>query len=593
MKFTSIIFATLFVLCPSTEGRAQQPLKRLLDYYDAHFDQQQNMIQVEFRSPGYHSGIPSGELVHPTRESLYYAVALLKRDKLGDTDRANQIVAQVLPLQETRESAPAYGVWPWVIEEPLDQMESVDLNWADFCGSAIAQMLVDHADQLSPALRRNMETSLRHAAKAIRKRDVQPGYTNIAILGGGVCAVAGEQLSDRQLLDYGRQRLENIVQYTGKIDGFAEYNSPPYGKVVIGECERILQLAKDARVRSAAESLRVTAWKMIGESFHPATQQWAGPHSRTSSIRLSHTMVEFLNARLKPDDNFKIKPHPNSYQERPRGYAVVTPITCPAKWLERIKQPVAENQQLKRMFILKKGSSPATVGTTWFSDSACLGSVSLSSFWTQRKPVIGYWKTDQDPAIAFRIRFLHDGNDFSSMAIRTTQDHHRVLCAMHSLQRRGDWHRSLDRPKDGQFAARDLRIRLELIGSGVSAQELSGGRFTLQAGNHEIVVCPAKSEFAGQGIDWILKNEAGVAAVEGICYAGELKKFDFSQPLDIKLGVGIELRQTGDNASTEVESTTELPHLLVRPGKVVARWNVTPDREASTAKLSIAVPNRQ
>jgi len=254
LKFAMMALVTITVLCMATDARADQqqtPLERLLEYCDARYDAEQKMLKVEFRSPGYHSQIESGAQVHPTRESLYYAIALLKRDNADDAERARQIVAAVLPLQETRATASEYGVWPWVLEEPLDQMGSVDLNWADFCGSAIAQMLVAHSQQLGPELEQEMRSALRHASNAIKKRDVQPGYTNIAILGGGVCAVAGELLDDRQLLDYGRQRLEKIVVHTAAIDGFTEYNSPPYGKVVIGECERILQLTKDDREVSA------------------------------------------------------------------------------------------------------------------------------------------------------------------------------------------------------------------------------------------------------------------------------------------------------------------------------------------------------
>lgn len=588
LKFASL--AIIFLLAV-TDAKADEPdfapLLRLLDYCDAQYDDQQAMLEVVFHSPGYHSQIASGTSVHPTRESFYYAVALLKRNETGDVARAKKIIAAVLPLQETRSSSANYGVWPWVLEEPLDQMDSVDLNWADFCGSAMAQMLVDHADDLDAALIKQMKDSLRRAAIAIKRRDVQPGYTNIAILGGGVCAVAGERLGDQELLNYGRQRLEKCVAHTAAIDGFSEYNSPPYGKVVIAECERILQLATDDRVRRAAASLHRSAWKMVAESFHPETNQWAGPHSRFSTQHLTLTMVEFLNARIQTDPPFKVELHPQAYQERPRGYGIVTPRPCPAEFQQQFLQPDTGPRQLRRMFIEQRGSSPATVGTTWFSQDASLGSVSLSSFWTQRKPVIGYWKTSEDPAVVFRVRFLHDGNDFASMAIRTTQDHHRVLCAIHSLQRRGDWHRTLDRPADGIFSAKDLRVRVELTGKGVSAEKISGDRFALVAGKHAMLVCPAASEFNGRNVKWTHVNADGACAIEGVCYSGVAKKFDFSRPLEMKLGFGIEL---GSSSSV---SKSQLPKLQPQPGKVIARWNVAPDSLATTKELTIAVPNGQ
>lgn len=582
-----LLFATAFLMACGI-SHADQPLRpeqeQLLAYYDARYDAAEQMLKVEFITPGYHSRIASGTMVHPTRESLYYAVALLQRGGGGDVQRARQIITAVLKLQETKAGLPAYGVWPWLKEEPLNEMDSVDLNWADFCGSAIAQLLVDHKSQLTPELQQTLKTSLRHAATAIRQRDVKPGYTNIAILGGGVCAIAGEILEDGALLEYGRQRLQNVVAYGQTIDGFTEYNSPPYGKVVIGECERILQLAKDDQVRSAAEHLRGTAWKMIAESFHPATHQWAGPHSRLSTRHLTTVMVGFLNSRT----GLGLAPHPDAVSERPRGYAIVTPLRCTSKWLPRLTKPKSNDTQLRRTFVPKKGSSPAVVGTTWFSSDACLGSVSRSSFWTQRKPVIGYWNTDKDPAVVFRVRFLRDGEDFASMALRATQDRGRVLCALHSLQRRGAWHRTLDRPADGLFEARDLRVRLELVGKGVTARKIFGERFALRAGNHEVAVFPvpsAQSQFAGERLSWTSDNRDGAALVEGICYSGTTRKFDFNELLDVQIGFGMELQTIG------AESSRRLPSLERQPGKVIASWQGRDRRSAPL--LKIAVPNRR
>ena len=298
-------------------------------------------------------------------------------------------------------------------------------------------------------------------------------------------------------------------------------------------------------------------------------------------------MVEFLNARLEGDSEFSIKLHPEAYLERPRGYAIVNPIPCPAQWQQRIAQPTDEVLQLRRTFIPKNGNSPATIGTTWFSGDACLGSVSRSSFWTQRKPVMAYWKTNDDPAVAFRVRFLHDGQDFSSMGLRTTQEHQRVLCAVHSLQRRGDWHRTLDRPTDGIFEAQDLRVRLELTGKGVSVQKIAGGRFVLRAGKHEIVVYPAESMFSGQDIVWKYEQNKNVAVVQGVCYSGKSKKFDFSVPIEMKLGFGLQIGPS----EGEPDEKAKLPTLHPKPGKVIARWDVEPIGESNISELTIAVPD--
>ena len=203
---------------PSSAG-----LQRLLKYYDAQFDNQQQLLQEQFISSGYHSGIATGAAVHPIRESFYYAVGLLQRGRPEDISRSKAILVQLLPLQQTRPDQPGYGAWSWLLEEPLEKMDSIDLNWADFCGSAIAQILVDHRHQLHDAdLEKQMREALRHAATAIRKRNVGAQYTNIAVLGGGVCAVAGEVLEDDDLLRYGRRRLQSVVIHNHKVDSFAE-----------------------------------------------------------------------------------------------------------------------------------------------------------------------------------------------------------------------------------------------------------------------------------------------------------------------------------------------------------------------------------
>lgn len=526
-----------FFLFPVTCSARSSELEKLLAYYDSIYDASAAMLVVPFESPGYHSRVPAGALVHPVRESLYYAIALMQRGRDEDAARAEAILTKILPLQESRPTSSAYGVWPWFLEEPLEQMASVDLNWADFCGMAIAHLIVEHEDAFSRPRRRQMTMALRRAAEAIRRRDVQPAYTNIAVLGGGVCVIAGEVLDDPVMLEYGRDRLQDVVRHTERQGSFNEYNSPPYGKVVVAECERILQLCRDAASRQAADALRHFAWRMIAESFHGPTQQWAGPHSRTSRDRLRSTMTAFLSQRV----DTPIVPHPDARDERPRGYAVVAPIPCPPPWKAAFRKPLTSNRTHRRVFIRPRGREPAVVGTTWFSPQSCLGSVSRSSFWTQRKPIIGYWKTVADPAVVFRVRFLHDGRDFASMGVVTRQSENRLLCSVHPLIRRGDWHRTLDRPDNGVFRASDFRLRFELRGAQVRGLSLGEQRFALVAGSRQIVVHGTVSRFHGEPVRWAVEQAPGFAAVDAICYLGRERGFSFATLFDVQLAAGVEL----------------------------------------------------
>jgi len=535
-----------------------------MKYYDGSFDSMQNMLHLPFASPGYHSRIPGGTLVHPVRESFIYALALLQRGSAADVARSTAVLQKLLPLQDRTASSATCGVWPWLLEEPLNEMDSPDMNWADFCGASVGHIITLHRTQLTAPLVAALRNSLRLAAEAIRRRNVKPGYTNIAIMGGGVCTVAGEQLKDNGLLYYGRQRLEAVVQYTQRTGGFNEYNSPPYSKVVIAECERTLQLAADLRARRAAEHLRCEAWKAAAASFHAPTQQWAGPHSRNSRLRLRRSSVEFIRQRT----GAPLKPHPAMQAGEPRGYAVVAARRCPADLIHHYHVSVTRPRGIHRVFERNRAGEPVTHGVTWMDDTACLGSVNRSTFWTQRKPLVAYWRTAQDAAMAFRVRFLHDGRDFASMGIRTMQHGQRTISAVHPVAGQGDWHPSLDRPTNGVFSARDLRLRFELLGQQATAARLSAGRFSLGAGARRVILHAAPATFAASAISWQTGQQSEHAFIDAVCYQGPPQAFDYSQAFRITCVFGLELLNTAAKPAT-------------RPPQIsrhAARWRVAGKR---------------
>ncbi|MGE5296531.1 MAG: hypothetical protein ACM3VT_17060, partial [Solirubrobacterales bacterium] len=156
----------------------RQAFLRALEREDARYDPTQQMLRDEFSSPGYHTTLTSG-VVHRTRESLRYAVALLDSDQVDRLPRAQAILSRVIALQDQDPNSPTYGVWPWFLEEPLSRMSPPDLNWADFCGVQLLQVVVDHIDRLPEDLRQKVRDAALHAARAIQRRNVGPEYTNI------------------------------------------------------------------------------------------------------------------------------------------------------------------------------------------------------------------------------------------------------------------------------------------------------------------------------------------------------------------------------------------------------------------------------
>ncbi|MDQ3251303.1 MAG: hypothetical protein M3P86_03225, partial [Actinomycetota bacterium] len=62
------------------------------------YSAEHSMLGLSWKGPDYHTRVPQGAWVHPTRESLDYALRLLRS---GETERAAAVVRKVLSLQDT------------------------------------------------------------------------------------------------------------------------------------------------------------------------------------------------------------------------------------------------------------------------------------------------------------------------------------------------------------------------------------------------------------------------------------------------------------------------------------------------------------
>jgi hypothetical protein len=503
------------------------------------------MIGSELHSPGYHTTVPDGEWVHRTRDSLGYATALLHSGQPEYVKRAGDIIKKVIGLQDQDPLSRTYGIWPWLLEEPLDQMSPPDWNWADFCGKQIGHMLIDYEDLLPDDLSQTMRESLGHAAWSIFRRNVTIGYTNIAIMGAGVALIAGQVLDSPRLTDYGRRKLSRVLEYTRHHGGFQEYNSPTYTRVALSETERVLHLVRDPQAREDAEALRRIAWETIANYYHPATKQWAGPHSRAYSDKLEPGTAQYISDRV--GFNVGIEPL------KPSFYAI-PPIPCPDDLIDRFKTLPAEEIEVRSSFLR---TAPLTYeGTTWFKDDACLGTINNDTFWVQRRVLLGYWRTDDDPAVVLRLRFLHDGVDFASAAVYNAQEKNRVLSVLGILLGFGDFHVSLDRPADGIFHAEDFRVRYELSGEGVEVRDLGGGKFELSAGNYRAAICTAPGHFGPYDVKWEIGKEDGKAFLDGICYSGERRAFDLSELGEVAVAAGLEILKDDEGPMDEAVHIT-------------------------------------
>ncbi|MGK5672904.1 hypothetical protein ACSNOB_08675 [Micromonospora sp. URMC 106] len=518
---------------------------------DARYDPHARMPWCHASGPGYHTRVPEGARAHQTREAADYALALLRHGATDRVARAHQVLDALLDLQVTDPLADHYGIWGWFLEEPPQQMQPADWNWADFIGVRLAQVLAVHGGQLQPALAARVRAALRHAAMAIFRRNVDAGYTNIAVMGAVTCAAAGELLDLPLLLEYGRARLAAVLTLRERTGGFTEYNSPAYHRVVIEELERAALIVADRECRDLAERLRALTWAALAERFHPGTGQLAGPMSRAYHDWLQPDLVDYLAARTGAAITARTR------QAGRPATDLVPPLPCPADVAPRFHALPAAPTQLRTRF------NEQTGGVTWLTDDACLGSADEEFAWTQRRPLLGYWRTSEDPAVLLRARMLLDGHDLSAAWCRQAQDGPRVLSAWWLSYDSGDFHPALDKPAGSIFTLNDLRLAICLRGRGVHGADLGGGRFVLAAGGWSAVVHTVAATFLGDEVTWQVDNRDGEARVEAVLHRGEARQVDL-HTATLHAGFAIELVPAG---------STPAPHeLLHARGEVEHHW---------------------
>jgi len=439
-----------------TPARRQAFLKALTEC-DSRYDAKEQMLQAPFSSPGYHTTLTGGS-VHSTRESFEYAVALLDSGEPERLKRAEAVLRRVIALQDQDPNSRTYGIWSWFVEEPLDKMSPPDWNWADFCGTQLLQVAIDHMSRLPSDLQQKVKDSILHAARSIQRRDVQPGYTNIALMGTYVTLVAGERLNNPGLLDYGRTRLRRFWEYTFEKGSFSEYNSPTYTCVAIEEISRMMQHVRDEDSQKLLEKLNEFAWQHLARRFHPPTRQWAGPHSRCYSTLLRPGTLGFIQRAT--DGRVELVSEADAWQSID---AQRIHLQCP-KSCDRYFTELPTPRMEVEAFVRNGRDDHDIVGRTYLHPDFTLASVNVGDFWNQRRPLIAYWSTPAG-ATAMRLRLLHDNYDYASASLLTVQEGADVLAAVTFATNRGDTHISLDKIKNATIEAKDLRLRLQFEGA--------------------------------------------------------------------------------------------------------------------------------
>lgn len=505
----------------------KQILEKSLSERHTRYDADAKMLTRTLDGYNYHTDAESG-VFHEVRSSFRYALELLDVGDKQYEGRAFDILEKLLTLQDTDTSSRTCGVWPYYMEEPLATKKSpVDFNWADFNAVSLLDVYMGHEKRIPPALKQDIQKSIVLAARSIQKRNVGPGYTNIALMGTYVTFMTAHLFDIPDMKTYAANRLLNFYKYTLEHGGFTEYNSPTYTIVALDEINRMQTHIIDPEYRAMIDSLYSVGWDMISRHYHKPTGQWAGPHSRSySSLVEDRTSFRSI---LKQASAGRIGSGNGRSGRDPK-----IKHTIPEYLMHYFLSP----QYPRTETDVFEFRDPRVVGTAWLTDRYAISSVNRSSLWNQRRPFLVYWGSIEKPHY-LQVRFLHDGYDFSAASMYCDQKENKILAGINFVTDGGDKHISIDRLKDGKFRATDLRLRFEIgnfTGEGlpVPQKKYESFDFVIDKIRFNLQLCHAA--FGKEEGYWEKGGDGHVSWIDYVMYAGVPREFDLSSLDEAVLG---------------------------------------------------------
>ena len=573
-------------------------MSALLDRYD----EQAGLVRGTITHRPTHSRLPDGTPAHFLIESLDLALLLLQHrgEDAGALAIVDQTLRTVLRLEGKDPTTVAYGLWPWVNEEPLHAMVRMDGNWSEFIGARLAHLLAHHRQSLAEDLVEATTDAMADAALAVFRRNVGAYYTNICIMGALPTLAAGEMLGDPRMLAYGRRRLERAVEHFEYHGNFNEYNSPNYMPVTMWELERLISIIQDTQAREHAMRLLTECWRSIARHLHLPTGQLAGPWSRTYADHLLPAFARYIETQT----GLRLAPHPGVVdQDGLRTlWATVEHLPCPDALVDAMRQPEARREE-RFSCVRREVHEHIIEGVVRHHDDACMGSVNQGSLWEQRRNILAFWRSEADPAAMARIRLLMDDADIASGYLMTHQRGMHVLCGVEAHTDLGIAHLFFDHPKDDVFGFNDLRLRVELRAADAAVSELvSGGvkQWALTSTPWRCVVTPAQS-LAGLGpVRWESFSAEGIACVDGVVYSGQPIAVKLDALTDLRLAVGLTVQRCDQTPpegtmhweEVDVSSPSDGGNASDHAGtrKVTATWSPSTDVVLSTTMATEPVP---
>lgn len=451
------------------QGAEREALLAHLEGMSRSYDESVHLIAKVPNSTNDYTNLV-GKRAHPVRSSVSYATMLLEANAEPYRRRAIDVLRKVVALQDTNDSSLTYGLWPYYLEEPLDEMFMPDFNWAAFIGKELLYVLIHHEAQLPEPLREDVRQAVYRACECIRRRPLHMGYTNIAAMSSYVALVAGERLGDPNLLRYGRWLFDKWYDYTVSLGSFTEFNSPTYTRVALGVVSRMMADILDEERRANARALNYMLWKHLARRFHEPTRQWAGPFSRAYRDLVGEGYPRMIQrafgdaVRLLPLES--LGPDIGDWRHPYRGPAKLAPYFQPLEEPRTEVEVFFERGQdrMNGMGNRRGGlSAMDIVATSYLHPAFALGTFNFMDFWEQHRNLMAHWGTPEKTTY-LTMRCRNQEHGFCSAVFTSAQEGGNVLVAVSFATNHGDRYIDLDPLTNRPLRTDSLRVEFEFGG---------------------------------------------------------------------------------------------------------------------------------
>ena len=298
----------------SLTKNAREILQVALQWGDATYDPQAGLCRgpESIRTDGVASEAPAGHArlgeYFMVRDSVWYSVGLLLRDKAGDRDRAAQIIRAALKAQYREPGKPYDGTFRRTPNEPEPGDHGVmwrayDPNWREFIGTTFAEILIEYPDRIPADLGKEMLESINYAiAGEIKEKRLVPSYTNISVMYGFLWQYAAVKGNHPEWVEPSTKWQEDTYKLYKEHDAFWEYNSPTYaGADLFG-----LALWRDygftPRTRQIGAEMEAGLWTAMADLYSANLRNISGPYDRSYGMDMqSYVSVSGLWLRTVLD----------------------------------------------------------------------------------------------------------------------------------------------------------------------------------------------------------------------------------------------------------------------------------------------------